>query len=70
MGLMLTLTRKPGEAFLIDGGIVVRVHKVTPSRVELAIEAPADVPIRRGEIVEGFSILLQEPTPWTASRAG
>jgi carbon storage regulator len=48
--LMLLLTRKCGEEIIIDGNIRVRVLDTTGSRVRLAIAAPQDIKIVRGEL--------------------
>lgn len=63
---MLTLTRKTNEAVVIDDGvIVVRVRKVTATRVELALECPRDMRIVRGEVRDGW--LPQTPAARPAS---
>lgn len=48
---MLILSRKPGEAIVIDGGIRVVVISCDRKSVRLGIEAPASVSILRSEIV-------------------
>jgi carbon storage regulator len=42
---VLLLTRKPGDAIVIDGRIVVKVLDIQGGRVQLGIEAPKDVRI-------------------------
>jgi carbon storage regulator len=49
---MLVLSRKVGEAIVIDGGIVIRVAEVHGGRVRLAIEAPRSTRVDREEIHE------------------
>jgi len=49
---VLVLSRKPGEAIRIGGTLMVRVVSVSGGRVRLAIDAPADVPVHREEIIE------------------
>ncbi len=49
---MLILSRKPGEAILVDGGIRIVVLGADASSVRLGIEAPSSVGIVREEIVE------------------
>jgi carbon storage regulator len=49
---MLVLSRKRGETIYIDENIVVTVLNVTGNRVQLGLEAPASVRIRRGELPE------------------
>ncbi len=49
---MLILHRKRGEAVVIGGNIVVKFVGVNPDgSVKLAITAPPEVPIFRGELV-------------------
>jgi carbon storage regulator len=48
---MLILGRRPGDTLIIDGGIKIVVLQCDRSGVRLGIEAPADVTILRGEIV-------------------
>lgn len=47
---MLALTRKRGQRIMIGEGIVLTVLSVNRGRIRLGIEAPAHVPIRRGEL--------------------
>ena len=47
---MLVLSRRPGERLTIGEDIVLVVNKVSGNRVTLAIEAPQDVRIVRGEL--------------------
>ncbi len=47
---MLVLTRKPGERIQIGQDIWVEVRRVAGNRVTLAIEAPKNVHILRGEL--------------------
>lgn len=48
---MLVLTRKPQEKIRIGDGITITVIKTKGQGVRLGIEAPADVPVLRGELV-------------------
>lgn len=48
---MLVLSRKVGQMIVVGEGIVVQVVKVQGGRVKLAIQAPASVTIRRGELL-------------------
>lgn len=65
---MLTLTRKPGERIIIDGGITLVVVKIKPNSIQLGIEAPADLRIARGEVVDGWHLEPQtEPRELRAS---
>jgi carbon storage regulator len=49
---MLILTRRTGEAILIDGGVRVVVLAVDGNGVRLGIEAPSTVGIVREEVVQ------------------
>ena len=49
---MLVLTRRIGETITVGDTIQVRVVRVSGKRVTLAIEAPGDVKILRGELAE------------------
>ena len=53
---MLVLTRKIGEAIVIDGGIAVRVLDAGAGRVRLGVEAPAEVLVLREEIATRLNI--------------
>lgn len=48
---MLILNRRAGEALMIDGGIRLVVLSCDRRGVRIGIEAPADVGIRREELV-------------------
>jgi carbon storage regulator len=48
---MLVLSRKRGEAVVIGGNIVVTVLEVHGDRVKLGLSGPAEVPIRREELL-------------------
>lgn len=47
---MLVLSRKQGERLVIGNDVVVIVNKVAGNRVTLAIEAPSEVRVVRGEL--------------------
>ncbi|MGH0033733.1 MAG: carbon storage regulator CsrA [Myxococcota bacterium] len=49
---MLVLSRKSGESVCIGNEIRVSVVSVSGGQVRLAIEAPAEVPIHRDEVLE------------------
>lgn len=49
---LLVLGRMPGEYIVIDKRIIVKVIKSDSGNLRLAIEAPEDVQIVRGEIFE------------------
>jgi carbon storage regulator len=47
---MLVLSRKPGEKVRVGGDITITIVAVSGNRVQIGIEAPAPVPILRGEL--------------------
>lgn len=49
---MLVIGRKPGEYIMIGNNIKVKVVKSEQGDLRLAVEAPKDIPIIRGEIYE------------------
>ncbi|MDZ7630580.1 MAG: carbon storage regulator [Gemmatimonadaceae bacterium] len=49
---MLILSRKAGDAIVIDGGIRIVVVQCDRGGVRIGIEAPADVTILRAELVD------------------
>ena len=49
---MLVLSRRIGESIVINGGITVTVIKVKGQAVQLGIDAPAEISIRRSELRE------------------
>lgn len=51
---MLVLTRKPHQQIMIGDDIVVNVVEVQGDNVRIAIEAPRDVKIYRGEIYQAI----------------
>lgn len=56
---MLVLSRKPGESLVIGDNVRVYVSRVLGNRVTLAIEAPQEVHVVRGEL----QVLLEEGYP-------
>lgn len=66
---MLVLSRKANEKINIGDNVTIEIRRVAGNRVTLAIEAPRDVRILRGElekIATEFDIEMEEPA---ASRA-
>lgn len=53
---MLVLSRRPQETIVIGGGISITVVSVQGNQVRLGIEAPRNVPIRRGELKPSASL--------------
>ena len=47
---MLVLSRRQGEKIVIDGRITVVVSQLKGGRVRIAIEAPPEISILRGEL--------------------
>ena len=47
---MLVLSRKPGERLIIGDDVVLVINKIAGNRVTIAIEAPRDVRVVRGEL--------------------
>ncbi len=47
---MLVLSRKEGEKILIGEGVVLTINRIAGNRVAIAIEAPRDIRIVRGEL--------------------
>jgi carbon storage regulator len=52
---MLILARKPGESIVLDGGIRLVVVECDRRGVRLGIEAPPEVGIVRGEILDAIA---------------
>lgn len=48
---MLVLGRKPGEYIVINENIIVKVVKSEEGHLRLAIDAPPDITIIRGELL-------------------
>jgi carbon storage regulator len=70
---MLILGRRPGDTLIIDGGIKIVVLQCDRSGVRLGIEAPSDVTILRGEIVNQIADenkranVVTDASGWAAS---
>ena len=47
---MLALTRKPGQQIMIGDSVIINVVEVQGDNVRIAIQAPKDIKIYRGEI--------------------
>ncbi len=47
---MLVLSRKVGETIQIGTDITLTINRVSGGRVQIGIEAPREVAIRRGEL--------------------
>ncbi len=57
---MLVLSRKIGEKIHVGGNITIEVRRVAGNRVTLAVDAPRDVRILRGELKEA-AMAFEEP---------
>lgn len=51
---MLALTRKPGDKIFIGDNISVTIVEVKGDNVRIAVDAPRDIKIYRGEIYEAI----------------
>ncbi len=51
---MLVLSRKEGESIVIQGRIVVSVLNVRGHKVRIGVEAPTDMAVHRGEVLEAI----------------
>lgn len=47
---MLVLSRKQNQTIMIDDRITITVLKIRGNTVRLGIDAPPEVPVRRGEL--------------------
>ena len=59
---MLALTRKKGEAIIIDGGIEIRIVDIQGDKVKLGITAPKSTHIMREEVYENIKNSNTEAT--------
>jgi carbon storage regulator len=57
---MLIVTRKPGEAVLINDNIEVIIMSVEGSQVRVGIQAPSSVRIHRKEVFERIQMANRE----------
>jgi len=61
---MLVLSRKVGERIHVGDNIVLEIRRIAGNRVTVALDAPRDVRILRGEL-EGPSREFRDATPHT-----
>ena len=52
---MLCITMRKGDYFKIGGDITIRFDHLNSERVHLRIDAPREVPILRGKVLERVS---------------
>jgi carbon storage regulator CsrA len=67
---MLVLSRKVGERIHIGDDIFVEVRRVSGNRVTLAVNAPREIRVLRGELLEAaksFELPTAEAQPEQAS---
>ena len=55
LGGWLSLTRRRGEQILIGDDIIIEVARIDKQRVQLAIRAPKELVILRGELIRDES---------------
>ena len=60
---MLVLSRKHGERIHIGDDIFIEVRRVAGSRVTLAVSAPKQLRVLRGELLEAAKSFEQPETP-------
>ena len=58
---MLVLSRKNGERIHIGDDIFIEVRRVAGSRVTLAVNAPRDLRVLRGELLEAAKSFEEKP---------
>jgi carbon storage regulator len=60
---MLVFSRKEGQAFHIDGGIVVRIMRIRNGQVSIGVEAPREIGVFREELVSQVPAEIEEDRP-------
>ncbi|MEX2317591.1 MAG: carbon storage regulator [Pirellulales bacterium] len=63
---MLVLSRKVGERIHVGDDIVLEVRRISGNRVTLALEAPREVRILRGELEHAAREFKTPPNPQPA----
>ena len=63
---MLALSRRKGEALIINNNIEVTVLEIKGEQIKIGISAPKDVPVYRKEVY----IQIQEANAQAANEAG
>lgn len=51
---MLVLSRKRDQTIVINDNIIIRVSEIKGDKVRLAIDAPIEIPVHRGEVHEAI----------------
>lgn len=67
---MLVLSRKIGERIHIGENITIEIRRVAGNRVTLALEAPREVRILRGELEQAAREFRETPTTENGNQAG
>lgn len=49
---MLIISRKSEETLVINGNVVVHILNIATNRVKIGIDAPKEVPVLRGELLD------------------
>jgi carbon storage regulator len=57
---MLVLSRKRGQSIVIGEGITLSIERLHGNRVQIGIEAPANVSVRRKEL-ERDNYMIEAP---------
>lgn len=60
---MLVVSRKLNESIIIDGKIEVIISEISGDKVQLAIEAPREMPILRKELYETICLNQEANQP-------
>ena len=58
---MLALTRRSGEAIIINGNIKITIGYIEDGRVKVLIDAPKEVSILREELIERDQQAAESP---------
>jgi carbon storage regulator len=66
---MLVLTRKRSETIHIGEDIYIKVIRTGRTSVKIGIEAPANVRVVRGELLEGHDPVADSNSNWGPSEA-
>ncbi len=59
---MLVLSRKRGEKISVGSDVVITILSLSPTRAKIGVEAPDDVRVRRGELVERDQLVVADAT--------
>jgi carbon storage regulator len=62
---MLVLSRKPLEIIQIGDNVVVKVLSIRGKQVRFGIDAPAEIPVHRTELIDAMAAPSSCPVPIT-----